>query len=58
MKNNKLLINTITYRYILKVLTTNNRDLLCKPEDLPESFDACGFTDEEIEELKNYADNK
>ena len=51
-------LNDPRYRYILKVLTTNNRSLLCKPEDLPESFDACGFTDEEIEELKNYADNK
>lgn len=51
-------LNDLRYLLILPLLSPNNRDLLCKPEELPESFDACGFTDEEIEELKNYADNK
>lgn len=49
-QKNKL--NDPRYRWILYVLSPNNRDLLCKPEDLPESFDACGFTDEEIKELQ------
>lgn len=48
-------LNDPRYRLILPLLSPNNRDLLCRPEELPESFDACGFTDEEIEELKNYA---
>lgn len=51
-------LNDPRYRWILKVLSPNNRSLLCRPEELPESFDACNFTEEEIKELKDYYEKK
>lgn len=51
-------LNDPRYRWILKVLSPNNRDLLRRPEELPESFDACNFTEEEIKELKDYYEKK
>ena len=51
-------LNDPRYRWILKVLSPNNRDLLRRPEELPESFDACNFTEEEIKELRAYYEKK
>lgn len=51
-------LNDPRYKWVLKVISPNNRSLLHRPEELPESFDACNFTEEEIKELKDYYEKK